>query len=236
MLTLELVTGESVLVSEIDYPFIKAGYHLYLDRHGYVQCKLKVKNMGLESSFLHRVITQPPKGREIHVDHINGNKLDNRRENLRVVSAQNNLRNSRKRNYEHMSSKYKGVSWHKKSGFYKVYVKRDFGDNFYAGAFDDEIPAANCYNYYAIKMFGEFVSLNDCPYMPKEQWESMKRQKSKTSQYKGVSLVEGKWVAQICHESKNMRIGVYKTEIEAVKAYNQKALELKGERARLNII
>jgi hypothetical protein len=230
-------TGEDILVSDIDYPFINQLYECYVDKQGYVQCKLKHKEkLGLETGKLHRVIMQPSKGRKIHVDHINGNKLDNRRENLRIISAQNNMRNSRKRNYEHMSSKYKGVSWHNKLGAWKVYIRPDVGKNFYGGAFTNEIAAANCYNYYVVKLHGEFSALNDCPYMTKDEWESFRRKKNKTSKYKGVSLIDGKWIAQICDKGKNMKIGEFKTELEAAKAYNQRALELKGNKARLNIL
>jgi HNH endonuclease len=43
--------------------------------------------------YLHRWIMQPPQ--RLHVDHINGDGLDNRRENLRIVTSSENLRNRR---------------------------------------------------------------------------------------------------------------------------------------------
>lgn len=54
-----------------------------------------------------RLLTSAPKG--TIVDHINGNTLDNRLENLRVVNHTINMRNSRKR--KKSTSKFKGVSW-----------------------------------------------------------------------------------------------------------------------------
>lgn len=59
------------------------------------------------ADLLHRVITKAPPG--THVDHINGDKLDNRRANLRVVTAQINQVN-RKRPNSNNTSGVRGVS------------------------------------------------------------------------------------------------------------------------------
>jgi hypothetical protein len=63
------------------------------------------------SVILHRVIMGNPAGREI--DHINGNGLDNRRSNLRVVTRSENMQNQRKARADNKSSGLLGVSWHK---------------------------------------------------------------------------------------------------------------------------
>lgn len=61
------------------------------------------------------------------------------------------------------------------------------------------------------------------------------------SQYKGVSSytrnnMKKPWVAYIKHNYKNLSLGYYRTEGEAAKAYNNKAIELYGDSAQLNII
>ena len=56
---------------------------------------------------MHRIILGTPKGME--TDHINGNGLDNRIENLRVVTKRQNLQNL----HNKRSSKYPGVYWKK---------------------------------------------------------------------------------------------------------------------------
>lgn len=240
MPTIKVSTGEDVLVSEIDYPFIDLLYILSIDTHGYVQCRFKQnsRGMGLETGSLHRIIMQPDKGRHIHVDHINGNKLDNRRENLRIISAQNNMRNSRKRNYEHMTSQYKGVSWHKGLGAWKVYVRPDVGKNFYGGAFSDEVAAANCYNYHVAELHGEYASFNDCPFMEKDEWEKFRKSNKIHSKYRGVTKDKsnGKWIVQLWDgvNKKHIRSSGHLTEIDAAREYNRLAYKLKGDKARLN--
>ena|SRR3990167_8491390 len=60
--------------------------------------------------------------------------------------------------------------------------------------------------------------------------------KNSTSEYLGVCFCkkENKWKAQICKNYKIIRIGAFKTEIEAALAYNKKAIEIHGEFANLN--
>ena len=57
---------------------------------------------------MHRMIMKPPRNREI--DHIDGNRLNNQRNNLRLATSSQNKANRcpRKDN----RSGYKGVSWH----------------------------------------------------------------------------------------------------------------------------
>lgn len=59
-----------------------------------------------------------------------------------------------------------------------------------------------------------------------------------SSKYKGVSWdkVRAKWQAHIKKDKKLKRIGYYNIETDAALAYNQKARELHGEFAYLNVI
>ena len=62
--------------------------------------------------------------------------------------------------------------------------------------------------------------------------------KNNTSGFKGVIWHKQakKWRAQIYVNSKPVYIGYYESKSEAAKAYNEKAIELFGEYARLNIL
>lgn len=69
--------------------------------------------------FLHRVLLPPEKGS--FVDHINQDKLDNRRENLRLCSkAQNSMNRVPQSN---SSTGISGVSFDKKRSKYKAHIK-----------------------------------------------------------------------------------------------------------------
>lgn len=66
---------------------------------------------------MHRFILDPPNGQQ--VDHVNGNRLDNRRENIRLCSHSQNMANSKKRTWTKQSI-FKGVS-------YELFKKRGKG-------------------------------------------------------------------------------------------------------------
>jgi len=61
-----------------------------------------------------------PLGKRV-VDHMNGNSLDNRRENLRVVSHMENIRNRAGAN-KNGTSGHLGVSFHKAKGVWRAYI------------------------------------------------------------------------------------------------------------------
>lgn len=92
-------------------------------------------------------------------DHINGNKLDNRRENLRyATNSQNNA--NREKQAGLYSSQYKGVFWNAQKGKWQSRLKID-GKQKHLGFFVNEKDAARAYNEAALKYFGEFAVLNE---------------------------------------------------------------------------
>jgi hypothetical protein len=101
---------------------------------------------------LHRLIMDPPKG--VHIDHINGNGLDNRKCNLRMCTKSDNAKN-RKLNKNNTSG-FKGVS--PTISRKLPWVAQISGR--YLGRFDDVIEAAKAYDEAAKELHGEFANLN----------------------------------------------------------------------------
>lgn len=91
------------------------------------------------------------------IDHINGIKTDNRKGNLRLSTPSQNTRNQKKQ--DGRSSKYKGVSWCKKSRKWKASVRGN-GGSIYLGTYKDEASAALAYDYGAKFYAGEYAWLN----------------------------------------------------------------------------
>lgn len=80
---------------------------------------------------IHRVVTNAPK--ELMVDHIDGNTLDNRLSNLRLVENKHNCQN-RKKAREDSSTGIRGVTFH--NGKYRARLMVDGVDHF-LGSFED---------------------------------------------------------------------------------------------------
>lgn len=92
------------------------------------------------------------------VDHRNGDKLDNRTENLRPATIKENNRN--KRAQRNGRSGFKGVAWDSTSGRWKAHIYAD-GKRYVLGYFEDPRDAARAYNEAAPQYHGEFARLND---------------------------------------------------------------------------
>ena len=93
---------------------------------------------------------------EDQVDHINGNRTDNRIENLRAASNQQNQHN---KHTGYGTSQYKGVSWHKRDKVWRADIRIN-GKRISLGSFKNETDAANAYNDACLKHFGEYARPN----------------------------------------------------------------------------
>lgn len=103
---------------------------------------------------MHRILTSAQPGLE--VDHIDGDRLNNQRANLRPANRTENLRNSMKRG---RTSRFKGVYWLTANGRWRAKIKAD-GRYVHLGLFDHEESAARAYDDAARTYFGEFARTN----------------------------------------------------------------------------
>lgn len=90
------------------------------------------------------------------IDHINGERSDNRISNLREASHSENQMN---RHSVVSKSGFKGVTFDKKKGRFLAQIQKD-GVNHAIGMFDSPVEAAAAYNNAASTMFGDFARLN----------------------------------------------------------------------------
>jgi len=96
---------------------------------------------------MHREIMNAPDG--VQIDHINHNKLDNRKENLRFATAGQNSSNRAKRKTK-SSSPFKGVSWCNRLKRWKAGIKVK-NKSIHLGYHFCPVEAAKAYNDAALK-------------------------------------------------------------------------------------
>jgi SET domain-containing protein len=110
---------------------------------GYVLCSL-FKNGELKQIQAHQLVAitflgHKPDGHKIVVDHIDNNKLNNRLDNLQLISQRENILKDRK-----SKSKYTGVVWHEKAKKWMARIKF-YGKSKYLGLFKNEHDAHLAY-------------------------------------------------------------------------------------------
>jgi len=150
---IETSKGEEILVSESDYELLSelswstnATGYAYAYVKGSGRKNRKIVNM-------HRFITNPPS--DMRVDHMNRNKLDNRRENLRICTNSQNLGNSI--GYS-KKTRYKGIQ-PLPGGKWRARINIA-GKTIHLGVAVTEQEAADIYDVAAIKHYGSFALTN----------------------------------------------------------------------------
>lgn len=108
--------------------------------------------------YLHRFLLEAPSGYE--VDHINGDPLDNRRANLRLVTHAQNLQNQRPQMGR--SSRYKGVSKCQRVRLRECWISqiKVAGTTVHLGHFRSETAAARAYDAAARHHWGAYARIN----------------------------------------------------------------------------
>lgn len=140
MKKIELNHGKFALVDDEDYEFLnqwkwRFGKNGYASRTQYLGGgKKHQKQVGI---YMHKLVNKTPQG--FHTDHINHNKLDNRKCNLRTTTCSQNMMNQSLSKIN--KSGHKGVSWYKNAWVSEIGAN---GVKIYLGRFsniDDAVKA-----------------------------------------------------------------------------------------------
>lgn len=149
----ELILGGShiaVLVDDADYVDL-VSHRWYIHPKGYAQAFIEGKMV-----LMHRFIMQPPK--HLQVDHKDGNKANNQRSNLRIVTKSVNAQNVPPK--ANNTSGFVGVARNGKYWQSAVYKN---GKRHFVGTFKDAVSAAIAYNAKAVELYGENTYQNPIP-------------------------------------------------------------------------
>lgn len=212
-----LSKGLFALISAEDYEMVNR-HKWHVTSHGYAA---RNDRFGGGIVYLHRAINRTPDNAS--TDHIDGDRLNCKRDNLRTVTSQQNSFNQSKRKTP-TSSCFKGVSFvageSKDSDRWESYIKCA-GVKGSLGCYVSEMDAALAYNIKATELFGVFAKLNELPLDFLRENPAprrfCKRQYSKT---RGVSWNAGmkKWLAYACKGSTRILESWHATEVEAIQA------------------
>lgn len=123
--------------------------------HGYVVRSVKQPSGKRQVRQLAHFVISIPKG--LLPDHINGNRLDNRKHNLRPATPALNSRN--RKTHINNTSGFRGVCWHKRDKKWTAQIKVE-GRFLFLGNYLDARTAALKYDTFAVKHFGKGCQLN----------------------------------------------------------------------------
>ncbi len=141
-------SGGEFLFDIADLQLIQS-YTWHLGKRGY-----PATHVGGKTVVLHRLFFPNADG---EIDHINGDKLDNRRANLRVCTHQQNAFNQQRRNTN--TSGYIGVSAVRGKNRYEAYIHLH-GHKYHLGLFSSASQAARVRDCVSRLVYGEYARLN----------------------------------------------------------------------------
>jgi len=138
------------LVDDEDYDHL-IQYSWHLHSAGYAVCKV-YKNSKAIPIYMHRLIRNI-ENKKIQIDHIDGNRLNNCKENLRLSNVQTNQRNRGKQ--KNNKSGFKGVYWHKETNKFRAQIVIN-KTPIHLGLFSTAQQASEAYETKAREVFGAF--------------------------------------------------------------------------------
>lgn len=149
------------------------------------------------------------------IDHIDGDKLNNHVNNLRIVTTRENTTICFRKNKHEMKTKYIGVTKCKNHFIGKIYIKEE-ECQIYLGQYKTAEEANDIYN----EALNNYLN-GDWDIFYNELLLKIKRSKNKTSIYKGVywNKILNKWRVEKSINNKRYNVGCYTDELEAYNAY-----------------
>lgn len=144
--------GLHALVDAGDFESLSR-HRWYLAKVGYAVANIRDDSGKRRVVYMHHLVIDANDGRER--DHINGDKLDNRKSNLRVATRSQNNANSGPR--KHNLSGVKGLRWLPAQGKWQARLTVG-GTSRHLGNFDSLNEAAEAYRSAAVEAFGEFAN------------------------------------------------------------------------------
>lgn len=150
-IAIPLGNGGQALVDAADLQLV-AAIRWRRSNKGYATGRWPGPDGQMRSSFMHRLILGAPPG--LQVDHINHDRLDNRRSNLRLATGSQNNANRR-----HADGKYRGVIYNRGKRKWQAYLGVR-GRQLHLGYFETAEQAAAAYNDAARREFDAFATLN----------------------------------------------------------------------------
>ncbi|MFJ7665293.1 HNH endonuclease [Lysinibacillus sp. NPDC097162] len=217
--------GKFAIVDFDDFERVsKSKWHVnkgYAERTYYLNGKPKHEK-------LHRFIFGEVKDGYV-IDHINGDKLDNRRENLRECTPTENKKNQQLSIAN--KSGYKGVVYSEYHGKWNAYITNDKRRK-HIGYFETAKEAAKAYDYFASKLHGEFAQLN----FPGEPL--IKPSLPRVNKFKGIhySRKDNAYVGRFMYKGIHYFAGQSQNLRMAVTKYNAKVHEILGDEAPKKLI
>lgn len=112
MKEIKLTRGLFAIVDDEDFEELNK-FSWHASASGYA-----VRKIGNENIHMHRLINKTPCG--LQTDHINRNRTDNRKKNLRTVTNQQNSFN--KKTYKNNKSGINGIHWDKSRNRWKAFI------------------------------------------------------------------------------------------------------------------
>lgn len=154
-----LTQGKYTIVDSDMFEYLSQ-WKWYLSSTGYAVRNVYIGEPGSDNRKLvnismHRVVASTPNG--MVTDHVNGNRIDNRRSNLRVCNSSENISCSGM--HSNNKSGYKGVSWSKEYRKWRAKLTKN-RVQVYSRLFETAEDAALAYNAASLKYNGEFAYQN----------------------------------------------------------------------------